>query len=158
MDEWRPWHIRYHISCLVFALWGRGNKSRSWDKNLRKFNSLTSNFLPLPPHQWVPCCSPPLHLWPNMARSLSWCCGQIWRKGQFFSPAMAVFQPIGSLLYMARACAGGIVIVHSWDLHLMKTMIILITIMPETLILSDAYRGSPPYRASQKKLSFRICW
>ena len=27
----------------------------------------------------------------------------------------------------------------------MKTMIILITIMVENLILSDAYRGSPPY-------------
>ena len=33
-------------------LYEGGNKSRSWDKNLRKFNSLTSNFLPLP-QQWV---------------------------------------------------------------------------------------------------------
>ena len=37
---------------------------------------------------------------PNMVRCFGWC-GQIWRKGQFFSPAMAVFRPIGSLLYMA---------------------------------------------------------
>ena len=83
-------------------LYEGGNKSRSWHKNLRKFKSLTSNFLPL---GWglVPCCSTPLHLGPNMVRCLSWC-GQIWRKGQFFSPAMAVFQPIGSLLYMAGAC------------------------------------------------------
>ena len=28
-------------------LYEGGNKSRLWDKNLRKFNSLTSNFLPL---------------------------------------------------------------------------------------------------------------
>ena len=102
-DIWRM-TLTYQISHLLPRLCfmraaikaGRGTKT-------------CANSTPWPPifcpfrnSEWVQCCSPPLHLGPNMVRSLSWC-GQIWRKGQFFFQAMAVFQPIGSLPYMATA-------------------------------------------------------
>ena len=114
-------------------LYEGGNKSSKLflHKNLRKFNSLTSNFLPL--LGWVPRCSPPLHLvqtWSGASADAD----RFEERVNFSPQQWPYFGQLGHC-YIWRESEGGIVIAYSWDVLLMMTMIMLLMIMVKTMMI-----------------------
>ena len=111
-------------------LYEGGNKSRSWDKNLRKFNSLTSNFLPLPRYH----AAVHRYIWDQTWWG-PWVDAARFEERVNFSPEQwPYFSQLGHC-HIWRQPGGAIVIVHSWDAPVMMTTKVLVMMMVISMIL-----------------------